>query len=432
MSTAKKAVDAGALLVLWVMVLASAGCDVTNPGPVQDQFLGDPATQQGMVNGSIRMLAQALDANSGGVALTSGVIAREVLPGGLTNYGLTPLVMGGYVQPGSFGPLFEEAQQARFIAEEAVRRFTEKKASPELLYQAHLWAGYAYRVLGANWCEAVLDGGGIEPGAVYFQKAQQHFTDALGLAATDADRYAALAGRAQARLWLGDFTGAAADAHAVPTAFVFQVGYDATELAMKNSLWESNANLPYRAYSIHFTFQYDYYTQTGDPRAEWVVDPAVKYANGSLQGFGQVPWSNQTKYKDATSSVRLASGKEMRLIEAEVLLTQGRWQEAVDVINAVRTAYVSKKTGAALDAWTASSSDEAWARLKRERSIELWLEDRNFGDQRRWKNQKAPGVFTLPNFEALSPLFSSNPHSECFDIPDSERNANPNVPETTL
>jgi hypothetical protein len=33
-----------------------------------------------------------------------------------------------------------------------------------------------------------------------------------------------------------------------------------------------------------------------------------------------------------------------------------------------------------------------------------------------------------PNFEAQSRLFSQNPRSLCFDILDTERDANPNVP----
>jgi hypothetical protein len=37
-------------------------------------------------------------------------------------------------------------------------------------------------------------------------------------------------------------------------------------------------------------------------------------------------------------------------------------------------------------------------------------------------------VISKPNFEAQSPLFSQNQRSLCFDVPDTERDANPNVP----
>lgn len=409
--------------------LLLAACNVTNPGPVQDEFLGDGPSQQGMVNGAIRKLAEVLNGHEAGVAFTGAIISRELFPGGNTNYGMTPLVQGGFIEPGSFPGIFEQGQQARFIAEEALRRFTEKKASNDMLFQARLYAGYAYRVLGENWCEAVIDGGPLQPGKVYFENAEKHFTEAMALATSEPKRLAAVAGRAQARLWLGNFAGAASDAKQVPSNFRFEIGYDASDINLQNVFFVSNANLPYRTYSIHFTFQKDYFTQTGDPRAEWATVPGVPFANSSLQGFGQVPWSIQKKYPAHTSPVRLAGGPEMRLIEAEAALQSGDWPAALALVNQVRTSYTSTTTGKKLDPWTAANAVEAGTRLKLERSIELWLEGRHFGDLRRWESQKTPGTFTLPNFEALTPLFSSNPRGKCFDIPTSERNANPNVPD---
>ncbi|MSR35503.1 MAG: RagB/SusD family nutrient uptake outer membrane protein [Gemmatimonadetes bacterium] len=423
MGAARRAALAAGLVVLL------AACDVTNPGPVQDEFLGDGPSQQGMVNGAIRKLAEVLNGRESGVAFTGAIISRELFPGGNTNYGMSPLVQGGYIEPGSFGNLFEAGQQARFIAEESLRRFTEKKASNEMLYQARLYAGYAYRVLGENWCEAVIDGGANVPGKIYFENAEKHFTEAMTLASTPAKRLAAVAGRAQVRLWLGNYAGAAADAKEVPTTFRFDIGFDPSDINLQNVVFISNANLPYRTYSVQFTFQKDYYTQTGDPRAEWATVPGVAFANSSLQGFGQVPWLIQKKYKTPSDVTRLAGGTDMRLIEAEAALQAGDAAGALALINQVRTSYTSNTTARKLDPWTGTTVAEVGTRLKLERSIELWLEGRHFGDLRRWKDQKTPGTFTLPNYEALTPLFSTNPRGECFDIPTSERNSNPNVPD---
>ena len=126
--------------------------------------------------------------------------------------------------------------------------------------------------------------------------------------------------------------------------------------------------------------------------------------------------------------IRLASGWEMRLVEAEALLNQGQWQQAMDRINQMRTSLVSDVSGAPLEPWTATSLDEAWQMLKRERFIELWLEGRRLGDLRRWEEQSAPGAVDWPDWESLSPLFRDNPRSRCLSIPNVERNANPNVP----
>lgn len=406
-----------------------AGCEVTNPGPVRDDFLAEPASQQGLVNGSIRALAELIAGDGGGVAYTGAIISRELFPGGQTgNHGHDVPVQGGYVTPGSFEDYFDDGQQARFVAEEAVRRFTEVGAPEAMLYQAHLYAGYAYRVLGEHWCEAVIDGSGLQPGSTYFERGEASFTSAIALAPDEASRLAAVAGRAQVRLWLGDFAGAASDASEVPDDFRFDLEYDDIDTATRNAIWFANANLPYRAYVVLNTFQHDYYLETGDPRTRWFEDPAIEFANASLQGFGQVPWSNQAKYTGPDADVRLAGGPEMRLIEAETLLVEGRWQEALARINAVRTANLSDLTGAPLEPWTAGSAEEVGTRLKRERAIELWLEGRHWGDQRRWADQGTPGSFQLPDFESASNLFTLNPRSECLDIPDSERDTNPNVP----
>ena len=65
---------------------------------------------------------------------------------------------------------------------------------------------------------------------------------------------------------------------------------------------------------------------------------------------------------------------------------------------------------------------------ERERYLELWLEGQRLADERRWAATNTPGSNDTPNFEALSPLFSQNPRSYCFDIPNNERDLNPNVP----
>ena len=82
------------------------------------------------------------------------------------------------------------------------------------------------------------------------------------------------------------------------------------------------------------------------------------------------------------------------------------------------------------------------AALEWERAIELLLEGRRMGDQRRWEG--TPGSYELPNFEARSTLFVQNPRGReavegqaqgarllCYNISNTERNTNPNIPDVS-
>ena len=72
--------------------------------------------------------------------------------------------------------------------------------------------------------------------------------------------------------------------------------------------------------------------------------------------------------------------------------------------------------------------------LMRERGIELWGEGRRWGDQRRWMSAGLGGDQQLADFESTSAssIFTTATvapeQSICFDVPDAERDANPNVP----
>jgi hypothetical protein len=297
--------------------------------------------------------------------------------------------------------------------------------------------------LGEWFCDAVIgstDPDDREPGQYeqgtrsYFERAVDNFTAALQYAQTDAERNAARAGRAQAYVWLEDWSAATQDAAAVPSDFVVAATMTELEESLYNDLYEANSGT-FRSFTTRFTWIYDYYAETGDPRTPWGVDPNFSVAVGSLSGFpgGQVPYNPQRKYPGRGSDINLSTGWEMRLIEAEAMLVSGDWEDAMTLINQVRTRNISDVTGQPLEPWQANSLEEAWTFLKRERLIELWLEGRRAPDERRWAAGNAPGSTDTPDWEDPShpghtPLFLQNPRSFCFDIPDSERDLNPNVP----
>ena len=151
------------------LLMLGTGCEVTNPGPIQDEFLVQPESRAGLVNGAQRRLNEAI----GWVGYTGAIVAREIMPGGQTGaYGHSVAAQGGHIQPGSYSGHFGDAQQARFIAETAIQLFKDaawqegEGVEGDMVAQANIWAGYANRVLGENWCEAVINGGPLEDGLV--------------------------------------------------------------------------------------------------------------------------------------------------------------------------------------------------------------------------------------------------------------------------
>lgn len=444
----------GSTLLLTTFLLV--GCEVTNPGPIQDAFLAEEAAQPGLINGAIRSMATLY----GGNALDMGYMAREIFPGGQTGAWGTGVAMhAGHVQRDN-GSGFTNLHEARFITETAIARFTEAGASDEMIRQAWLWNGYAYRILGEWWCDTVLpstDPANTDPSEwipnttnPYFERAVQSFTEALALSDSQEERNAALAGRAQAHLWLGNWPDAYADAAAVDDPdFEVILEQDDSETALYNYLFEGNSGT-FRSFSTRFTWFEEHYLDTGDSRTPSIDSPDFPFGVGSLSGYGQVPYRPQTKYTSRTDPFQIADYQEMQLIQAEAILRgagSGDFEDAEDLINDVRT-----RSGVGLPAVDATSAAEAWGYLMTERRIELWLEARNAPDERRWTNNPPFGgadvqaLLDIPEWEnpalgtqpdgPYTPHFVNNPRGLegrgpaelCYDIPGGERERNPNVP----
>ena len=460
---------------IWTGVLAAAalavvasGCEVTNPGPVNDEYISLPASQAGLVNGAWERLNNVI----GNGAYNEALPAREIFPGGQTgsygqSVGRQAGNMGGWTDSGPYNA----AQQARWIAEEAVRQFEARgDVAADVLSKAYLIAGYANRVNGDFFCWGVIDSGPLVPGKHYWERAVTHLTKAIAAAPDNASRQAAYAGRAQARLQLGEFQGALDDAKQVPSDFVLYVPMDFSKggnTGQRNHVFWANSDTPYRSWTVTYTYFHGYYSDSGDPRTPWqdFVTPSSRVCSGALQGKGAVPCTQQVKFRSQDDDIRIASGAEMRLVEAEAMLrlNPGNWQAAMTIINANRTRFLSNKTQRALTPWTASNVDDAWTFLMRERAIELWLESRRFSDLRRWEPyiiqygtvaadgttvlelpKTTPGQLDWPNFEAqmtnpLSNIFTTNsrgraalqegsrPRELCYNISSTERANNPNL-----
>ena len=422
-----------------LLVFVAASCDtkVNNPGPVQDEFLNDRNAASAMVNGAGRALAQGIN----WVSYTGAAVTREVHPAGSTgSFGITNLWQQGALSDGDadLDTHWEQTQRARWVAEEAVRRL-EAAGPPgptdlqtatqyaDLLMRAYVYAGFANRLLGENMCDAVIDGSAILPNSTYFTRAESLFTKAIGVtggtaATRTAQITAAYAGRAAARVYLGKWTEAVADAGQVPIDFVFNMPYyNVGDDAQRNRIFWASGNSresgsAYRAHTQWNTWYYDYRQATNDPRVP--IATTALTGDAAIECCGRVAFYPEAKHTSSASPIRLASGREMRLIDAEAKLRSNDLTGAMTSLNAVRTAGGAQQV-------TAANTTEAWRLLKRERGIELWLEARRIGDLRRWKAANTPG--------ALDPLEQPGTASHlakqdlCFPISRSEQQTNPNL-----
>ncbi len=400
-------------LTLLLAIPYTAGCsfDVTNPGPVEDAQLNDPAAQQALVSGAGRLLSAAV----GWVAYTGGVAALEVQgSGSITMFGVTLKQRDGDLAPeqAETDEHWQRSQSARWVSEESVNRMREvfgaDFSSHTLAAQAWLYAGYSNRLLGENMCAAVIDGGPLQPRTVYFERAKAAFTEAMDVAAAAGEQEMALAaraGRASVNAWLGDWAGVEVDAGTIPQNFVYSIAYSDIEVEQYNRLYWAGASSPFRAATVWSTYFEQYYQDTHDPRTPWTTVDGFPTGDGS-----NVPFYRQMKYDSRTSPIRLSSGREMQLLLAEARLRADDWPGATTIMNGLRA-------DLSLSAESPANLTETWNLLRRERGAELWLEARSLGDIFRWEEDAVPGA----HYQDLSG------RDRCFPVGQSELDTNPNL-----
>lgn len=412
-----------AILAVPATLIVVAACDtkVTNPGPVQDGFLDGQEAQPAIVAGMGRALAEGIN----WVGYTGAAVAREIHPSGSTgSFGITVQWQRGQLDPldTDLDTHWEQAQQARWVAEHGIERISGDPATPELLAQAYLYAGYANRLMGENFCQAVIDGGAAQPSSVFLDRAEENFTKAIQIATGDTLE-AAIAGRASVRVDLGTWTDAVADAAQIATSFKYQISYyDIGSEDQLNRIEWATQSQPYRAHTQWNTWYAAYYDATGDPRVPYKLNPDTVVGDAAIDCCGKVPWWPEKKYATPDAPITLSSGSEMRLIEAEKMLMDGDVSGAVGKINELRSA-------AGVPLVSTTDATEAWTALKRERGIVLWLEARRLNDFRRWKDAGTPG--DLDPLEEPSGDAKVGSHLAqqdlCFPIAKSERDTNPNI-----
>lgn len=327
-----------ALGLVAAVTLATA-CDfsVTNPGPVQDKFLNDPTARAALTTGARRLLGDAM--GLGEVEYWGAAMTYEINPAGSTgSYGIPT-----YIYSGTFHALdnenWDDIQQARWMAEDAIRRFDDEGAPKDSLYAvAYLWAGYANRTLGENFCNVTFDGGPSMPSTAAFARADSQFTQAMSIASSnglDALVTAAHAGRASVLADLATYNNndaatwaaAVAQANAVTSnTFTWHLVYSGDDQNQYNYMYWARGDSPYRAHTEWSTWYENYYRQTGDPRVKNVVVPLASSttSGGSAAGATSIAVASVTDLKLAKNDwVAVGSGQTQEVLHLSAADSSG-------------------------------------------------------------------------------------------------------------
>ncbi|UCG87602.1 MAG: RagB/SusD family nutrient uptake outer membrane protein [Gemmatimonadota bacterium] len=394
----------GVSLLAAAVLVTGVTCstDITNPGGAQDAYLDSLDAHTALVVGTRRSLALAMQ----NIIYWGAAMVFEINPAGSTgSYGIESYIQAGEFRNNLTGD-WNATQEARWTAEDAVDRFRRVLESmpdgPDFnsyapAAQALVWAGFANRLLGENFCQATFNGGGLLPHTAAFQRADSLFQQAIsiGTAAGETDYVsAARAGRASvlaslATYGLADWDDAAAEAALVPDNFVWTVPYSNQALEQYNFLYWANASTPYRAHTVWGT----YWENNPDPRTPWRIAPDTTGDAGVEKFGGNVPWYPEEKDTATDDPINVASGWEMRLIRAEAALAGNDLTEAANQMNVRRA-----NLGLALYPVPFASLADGYTALKYERAAELWLEARRMGDIRRWMDNNTPGAYIDGNY----------------------------------
>jgi starch-binding outer membrane protein, SusD/RagB family len=409
---------------------ALTGCDlgVVNPALIAEDDLQISGAVPAIVNGARHAFGRATTIDgAGGVYSVSAALTDE-----LTHVGswVPPREISNGV-PGNESPENQShwgrSSVARWQAEDAIEKVSALVTNPQAnqwVALATLYAGFANRLLGENFCDAVIDGGPLQPHTVFFERADQHFARAIQIAtAAGAANVvsAAYAGRAQVRMSLGRWNDAVADAGRVPTAFVYAQPHSDNSANEANGVYEWAA-LTSGQYSVWGT-PFAQWGRDVSGTAQTEGDPRATFRWRSQMGGGSParPFWFAEKYTSRNDAIPIAKGTEMRLIEAEAALRNNDLATMLAKVNEVRARH-------GLQPATAASAAEAWPLLMKERGLELWLEGRRLGDLRRWGAEAAIRPYitstTLRLGEVQRNVLEATPF--CLRISTDEIFSNPN------
>ena len=415
--------------VALLMGLAPAGCnnllDVTNPRFITEGQLTNPGLQRLVVNGAIGEFQYAY----GYYALYSSAMTDETFIDH-TEVNIRELTLRNIQLANTVNAaIYSNLHRARQSAEDAVLRLTEMLGAAEAaknidVATVQAFGGYAYLLLGEGFCESTINGSAPFTSDQMLQKAVAMFdasiatATAAGASATATDVInMARVGAARAALKVGDGPKAVTYASQVPAAYEKWVWYSA------NSVRENNIfNVPVGISGSWMSMGPAFQAQA-DLRAPKTSRTTLRGLNSNPIFPPQRPymyggWTGTAPVLEnlvaTDTDIKFATGLEARYVVAEV---NGPVASTLAFVNERRA--VGGKAAVTL------TGTELTAELRTQRSLDFYLTGQRLGDLRRYKAKQAVDLFPTGKFPITSDQYGT---ATCFVIPQTERNANPNIP----
>lgn len=371
---------AGAVAVL--AIASATACsdflEVQDPGRFTDESLNTPIALAAVANGAESDMWAVYD----DFAMFNGLLSDEMMHVGTWQ-------QWDDMDKGKLGPaigtdngVHSTMTVRRTAAQKAQERFEtvmpDSANRTELMARMLAVEGWLNLMLGMHACESPKEANGdILTDVQMYELAIPVLTEAITVAkaasSPDYERFAT-AGRARAKLLSGDLAGALADAQTIPDAWKYVAKFSET-----NGPNSTIAQLSYatrlKAGSLDQVHWAEVDTVAGYMKDPWTgaLDKRLAFSRRGLSANGITPNFNQEKFKNLGDDINMASGWEMRLIEAEVHMRQNNLGQALTLINKVR----ANAQLAAINPTTAADVQKA---LLYERFAQLFLEGHRAND----------------------------------------------------
>ena len=421
-----------AALAMAAVVACSNPLDVVTTSRIPAENVEIPSNAQLLVDGAIGDFECAFAAYvvQGGVTGEEFVYAQQTADRTPNDARRVTANDPRYATNGCAGlGVYAPLQTARNSAETTLRylnKWTDAEVPANrqnLIAITAAYAGYSLVLLGEGFCSMAVSavnidtreveyGGEIQRDSV-FRLAIARFTEAItaSQAASPVNttiQRMAYVGRARAKLNIGDYAGASADAANVPSGFNFNATYSAAVARRTNFVWSENHTVN-RSSSIGAPYR----SMTGDPRVP-VTSTTTTSATGIVHFF-------QTKYANGDAPIPLATYEEAQLIIAEADIqtnTPASLANAVLILNASRARGSQGVYGGAV------TQSALRTELIDQRRREFFLESHHLGDIIRYNLAASLTPAAGAAYHFGGGVYGSQ---ICFPLPAAERQNNPKI-----